>query len=181
MFAAEWRSQRADAPLKSIAIVDDGPRSQYLYPEFVLAQRLFERAGYDALIADAAELTYDGGTLSVGGRSIDIVYNRLTDFSFGASNHDAMRRAYLDGAVVVTPSPRNHALLADKRNLVVLSDADLLSSWGLDRGHVEHLRRLPKSVAVEAANADELWTERKRYYFKPAEGHAGKASIAATS
>ena len=175
MFAREWRIQRGGAPLKSIAIVDDGPGSQYLYPEFVLAQQLFERAGYDAFVVDASELAYDGGRLSASGRGVDLVYNRLTDFAFAAPNHGALRRAYLDGAVVVTPNPHNHALLADKRNLILLSDTKLLSSWGLDQQHTEHLRRLPKCVAVEQANAEALWAERKRYYFKPADGHAGKA------
>ena len=28
---------------------------------------------------------------------------------------------------------------------------------------------------VTAANADELWSARKRYFFKPAGGHGGKA------
>lgn len=160
MFGNEWRRQRGSAPLKSIAIVDDGPEGQYLYPEFVLAQRLFERAGFEASIVDAGALAYQNGALSAHGRAIDLVYNRLTDFAFSAPEHEALRRAYVDGAVVVTPNPHNHALFADKRNLIALSDT---------------VEGVPHCVAVDAANADALWAERKRYYFKPADGHAGKA------
>jgi hypothetical protein len=175
MFVSEQRRQRGDAPLRSIAIVDDAPETQYLYPEFVLARRLFERAGLDAFIVDAAALVYENGALTAAGRPIDLVYNRLTDFSLSAPEHDALRRAYLDGAVVVTPNPHNHALLADKRNLVTLSDSALLCSWGLSERHAARLRLLPQCVAVGPENADALWADRKRYYFKAAAGHAGKA------
>src|SRR6185436_10075438 len=36
MFHAEWRRQRGDAPLATIAIVDEAPDAQYLHPEFLL-------------------------------------------------------------------------------------------------------------------------------------------------
>lgn len=38
MFRAEWQAQRGDAPLRTVAIVDDGPATQYLAPEFELAR-----------------------------------------------------------------------------------------------------------------------------------------------
>ncbi len=37
MFAAEWARQRGNGRPRRIAIVDDAPTDQYLYPEFVLA------------------------------------------------------------------------------------------------------------------------------------------------
>lgn len=175
MFAREWRLQRGSAPLRSVAIVDDAPQAQYLYPEFVLAQAFFEHAGFEAFIVDANELVYGDGGLFANGRQIDLVYNRLVDFALSAPSHEALRQAYLDGAVVATPNPRHHALLADKRNLVVFSDADRLVSWGLAPGHAEALRTIPKSVTLTPCNTDALWAARKQYYFKPADGHAGKA------
>ena len=33
MFVAEWRLARGSQPLRTIAIVDDEPEQQYLYPE----------------------------------------------------------------------------------------------------------------------------------------------------
>ena len=42
MFRAEWRLARGDAPLRRIAIVDEAPQAQYLYPEFLLFKQLFE-------------------------------------------------------------------------------------------------------------------------------------------
>jgi hypothetical protein len=176
MLESEWRRQRGDAPLRTIAIVDDEPEAQYLHPEFVLAQRLFQAAGYDAIIVDANALQYrDGALLDDEGHAIDLVYNRLTDFAFEAPKHEALRESYANGAVVVTPNPHNHALLADKRNLISLADEVLLTSWGLPAEHIAALRGVPPCVPVTAASADALWAERKRYYFKPADGHAGKA------
>jgi len=175
MFLAEWALQgRTDRP-RLIAIVDDTPSEQYLYPEFLLAKSLFERRGIDAVIADPTELEYVHGALSHRGRPVDLVYNRLVDFAFEAEGHRALRNAYVDGAVVVTPSPHSHALLADKRNLVLLSDANVARSLGLSDRHRHALSAIPRTVVVSADNAEALWAERKKLFFKPSGGHGGKA------
>jgi hypothetical protein len=174
-FEAEWRAQFGDAPLRRIAIVDDAPEAQYLHPEFVLAARLLQRRGYDARIVDAMALRYEGGVLGDAHGPSDLVYNRLTDFSLDDPAHAALRAAYLDGAVALTPTPRNHALFADKRNLVVLSDEALLRTWNVP---VDHRRRLAQSLRAElvcAHNADALWKRRRDLFFKPAAGYGGKA------
>ena len=36
MFQQEWRIARGDRPLRTVAIVDDQPEGQFLYPEFLL-------------------------------------------------------------------------------------------------------------------------------------------------
>jgi hypothetical protein len=175
MFEAEWRRQRAIGRPCRIAIVDDGPSDQYLYPEFVLAQRLFEAQGIEAVIADPGDLSYTDGALRVGGQIIDLVYNRLVDFALTEPRHAALRAAYLDDAVVVTPNPHTHALLADKRNLTLLSDPDQLHRRAIPPQTIETLSALPRAVSVTPVNADRLWTARKRLFFKPVAGHGGKA------
>lgn len=175
MFEAEWRLQRGGAKLRRIAIVDDAPEDQYLHPEFVLAQKLLERHGYEAVIADGRSLRYEGGALLADGRPLDLVYNRLVDFALDVPEHAPLRAAYCEGAVVLTPNPRNHALLADKRNLTLLSDQAAMRAWGLADAHATVLAGLPAAVRVSDANAGLLWDQRKRYFFKPASGHGGKA------
>jgi glutathione synthase/RimK-type ligase-like ATP-grasp enzyme len=175
MFEAEWRAQRRSAPLRVIAIVDGAPKQQYLYPEFVLAKALLERHGYEALVIDANELRYEHGVLQAEGRQIDLVYNRLVDFALSAPEHAALRAAYLDGAVVLTPNPHNHALHADKRNLTLLSNQATMRDWGLSEEHLRSLSGMPHSRPVTRENAAALWSERKYYFFKPASGHGGKA------
>ena len=175
MFLAEWRLQRGTGAPSRVAIVDDRPEEQYLYPEFVLAQRCFIQHGIDAVIADASALRYEAGRLTVAGRSVDLVYNRLVDFPLDLPAHAALRAAYLDQAVVLTPSPRAHALFADKRNLTLLSDPALLGSWGASPPMLAGLEALPKTVRVTAGNAEELWVRRKALFFKPASGYGSKA------
>jgi hypothetical protein len=175
MFEQEWRRQRGSGRPWRIAIVDDAPEQQYLFPEFVLAQRLLARAGIETVIADAAELRFERGTLRRHGQAVDLVYNRLTDFALESPAHAALREAYASGAVVVTPNPRNHALLANKRALALLSDASQLAAWDLGPAHVAQLQQLPRAVEVMAANAEALWAERRNYFFKPSAGYGGKA------
>lgn len=175
MFEAEWRFQGRVGRPKSIAIVDDAPDVQYLYPEFLLAQRLFEASGMVSLIADPGDLVYDGHSLTCRGQTIDLVYNRLVDFDLSQPQHDAVRRAYENGAVVVTPSPHNHAMLADKRNLTLLTDTTRLQDWGIPEAARSALAGIPKAVVVTSDNADDLWQRRKSLFFKPVAGHGGKA------
>ena len=175
MFLAEWRLQgRTDQP-RTVALVDDQPQEQYLFPEFLLAQRFFERRGLKAWITDPGELRFADGRLQYRGDTVDLVYNRLVDFSLTAPGHEALRGAYLAGASVLTPNPRNHALFADKRNLTLLSDPVAAGAFGLAPDQRQSLSAVPRTVMVTAGNADELWSARKRYFFKPAGGHGGKA------
>jgi len=175
MFEAEWRRQRGSGRPRRIAILDDAPEAQYLYPEFVLAQRMLEAHGIEAVIADPAQLSYAEGKLVVADKVIDLVYNRLVDFALTEPRNAALRLAYLEGCVVVTPNPHNHALLADKRNLTVLSDTERLRGWNIPESTLQTLSSLPRSVNVTPGKAEELWTNRKRLFFKPVSGHGGKA------
>jgi len=175
MFQDEWRRQRGTGAARRIAIVDDRPGEQYLYPEFVLARQALAARGVDAVIADASQLRLEAGRLSLEGKRIDLVYNRVTDFAFDQPEHKALRDAYRDGAVVVTPNPHNHALLADKRNLSLLSDQAMLEAWGLEPTHLAHLKSVPRTVLVTPENAEDLWKSRKGLFFKPTGGHGGKA------
>jgi uncharacterized circularly permuted ATP-grasp superfamily protein len=175
MFQDEWKRQRATGIPNRIAIVDDSPEEQYLYPEFVLARQVLTERGVEAFIADACGLRYDGGRLSFDGHNIDLVYNRVTDFTLERPEHEALREAYRDGAVVVTPNPHNHALLADKRNLTLLSDPVTLEKLGVEPRLRAQLSAVPRTVLVAPDSAEALWQARKNLFFKPSGGHGGKA------
>jgi hypothetical protein len=177
-FASAWSKLRgAGAPLAVLAIVDDAPREQYLYPEFLLYRRLFERAGWRVQIVDPAELTTTGDALWHQGERIDMVYNRLTDFYLVEERHAALRRAYEHDLAVVVPHPAAHAHFADKRLLAWLKDERLLAAAGLDRVDRAFLRdTIPATEIVEPAAAEQLWARRKGLFFKPIDGYAGKAA-----
>ena len=175
MFLNELHLQgRAGSPTR-VAIVDEQPEEQYLYPEFQLARDFFERHAVEAVIVDAAALEYDGTRLLASGKPVDMVYNRLVDFVLDNPAHAALRQAYLDDAVVLTPHPGVHALFADKRNLIVLSDRDLLASWGVDESSLLALGNVLRTEVVTPEKAEQLWARRKQLFFKPAAGYGGKA------
>jgi len=176
MFRHEWAAARSTSPLTRIAIVDDAPATQYLYPEFVLFQALFRRHGIDALIADPSELEIVNGRLAHANGPVDLVYNRLTDFALDEPEHVVLRTAWRDNLALITPHPRVHALYADKRNLIPLTDPDWLRSAGIPSAVIEILLRgIARTRLVERAHDDALWAERKRLFFKPAGGYGSKA------
>jgi hypothetical protein len=175
MFQQEWQRQRTDSMLSRLAIVDDTPETQFMFPEFQLAQTLLQARGIDTLILDPSELEYVDGALTAQGKPIDMVYNRLVDFALDAPTHEALRRAYLDGAVVVTPNPRVHAFMADKRNLALLSEPQTLRDWGLSDVDADYLEQaVPKTRLVSGSDAAELWSARRELFFKPVAGHGSK-------
>ena len=177
MFRREWYLARGDHPLRCIAIVDENPEAQFLYPEFLIAQTLFERAGIKTLIVDPKELEIIDQQLRYKSQVIDLVYNRLTDFSLRKPNNNALLAAYQQGAVVLTPDPYHHAIYADKRNLVILSDAEQLSRLGVNAADSQILiAGIPRTQIVSANNAADLWQGRKQLFFKPATGYGGKAA-----
>lgn len=176
MFEEEWLLQRGSGKPLRIAIVDEDPEAQYLYPEFKLAQALLERHGIQTVICDARQLTHGGGKLLHQGQSIDLVYNRLVDFSLSKSGSKALREAYISGSVVLTPNPHLHAKFADKRNLTLLCDAVRLAAWGAPPSDVELLTTVvPKTVLVTRENAEEIWSRRRGLFFKPVTGYGSKA------
>lgn len=177
MFLREWQLQRGDQPLTRVAIVDENPMQQFLYPEFKMAQRLFERNGISAVIADPSELHFDDDNLTHQGKVIDLVYNRLTDFSLSGESLSILRKAYEVGSVVLTPNPHQYALYADKRNLIILSDAAHLEKLGASERDIELLCiAIPKTQAVTSDNAENLWAIRKNLFFKPASGFGSRAA-----
>lgn len=175
MFCEEWRLQRGTGTPGLIAIVDDRPLEQYLYPEFLLAQALLSAHGLSSVIADPSELSRHSGRLWLGDKPVDMIYNRLVDFYFSEPGHATLREAYAVGEVVVTPNPRHHAWLADKRNLVTLSDDACLRSLGVNEPDRAVLTHIPRTRFVTRECADEMWAGRAELFFKPTAGHGGKA------
>ncbi len=177
MFHNEWSLSGRNQPLRCIAIVDEAPQQQYLYPDVLLFQQLFQRHGLEAVIADPSELTMRDGLLWCGDTAVDLVYNRLTDFALQEPAHAVLRAAYLQHAVVLTPHPQAHALYADKRNLALLTDAAQLQSIGVPPNVRDILLTgIPHTEQVRAADAERLWSQRRGLFFKPAAGFGSRAA-----
>jgi hypothetical protein len=175
MFRNEWRLQRGDAPLQTVAIVDEQPQQQFLYPEFMLAQRMFERAGLRAWTLDPAELKARADGLYHDGQKIDLIYNRLTDFSL--EQHPVLAAAHLGGRVVLTPHPHAYAVYADKRNLALLTDVEGLRAMGAEADAIAALQTgIPQTRVVREEDGGKWWAERKQWFFKPVSGFGSRGT-----
>jgi len=142
-----------------------------------LFRELFEEHGIAAVVCDPAELQRVGDGLMYAGEPVDIIYNRLTDFALDATVNAQIRAVYEAGGVVLTPHPRAHALYADKRNLMLLSDPAALTSLGVPEATQNVLLAgIPQTLAVNPENAQKFRAERKRWFFKPPAGFGSRAA-----
>ena len=184
MFTNEWQAWSAGRPLQTIAIVDDSPEQQYLYPEFVRWQKLFESQGIQTIICGPEALVCNSaGQLSHQGVAVDLLYNRMTDFSLDSAASGALTQCWQVQALgvktgtLITPHPVAHALWADKRNLDWLSDPDYLASLGLNSKTIDQIVRcVPRTVPVLPNQGEHFWGARKTLFFKPQAGFGSRAT-----
>lgn len=164
MFRNEWKAAGHDSPLKSIAIVDEKPSEQYLYPEFQLFRDLFKQHGIEAFILDPSELK---------DKKVDLIYNRLTDFTLSLEKHQHLK----DSAPVITPAPIHHTLYANKNNLSLLTSRNYLEKLSLSENEISLLlNMIPLTKTVKKSDEAALWSERKNFFFKPVDGFGSKAT-----
>lgn len=175
-FISEWRAAGREGRPARLVIVDQEASEQYLFPDMLLGRDLLARNGIETLILGPEALTYKNGVLTSSGGAVDMIYNRMTDFDLSEPGHAHLRAALLDDAVVISPAPRHHALYANKRNLVWLSDPDFIESLGVTEADRAELAKIPETRRVTADNADELWGARRGYFFKPAAGFGSRAT-----
>ncbi|MHB1274246.1 MAG: hypothetical protein ACYCZD_16070 [Rhodanobacter sp.] len=174
---AEWESQRGNLPLGSVAILDEAPHEQYLHPEFLLYCQLLRKHGVRAGIHAPEDMVVTDGRLLFAGESVDMIYNRMTDFALQQPMNATLREAYLERQVVLSPHPRAHALYADKRNLSLIGDRSFLQSLGITQAAVNTLSAaVPATTLLTPENQEAMWTGRRKLFFKPAAGFGSKAS-----
>lgn len=177
MFRDELQAQSPGNELRRVAVVDENPTEQYLSPEFTLFKQMFEHHGVDAIVAGPDAFALENGQLQVAGQSVNLVYNRLTDFYLQSPACKVLNQAYREGTAVVTPSPYTHGLYANKRNLTVLCNADRLGELGVDSETIATLASgVPRTELVSAENADALWSRRKQLFFKPNWGFGSRGT-----
>lgn len=161
-----WAARGEGAELRRLAIVDERPREQFLYPEFQLFVELFARDGIQAEIREAGAAVSD----------VDLVYLRDTDFLLEQPRSAALRAAYLARDVVVTPSPREHHLLANKRRLALFSSRAALARLGVAPEDADFLVDVvPETLSLAELGIERAWDERHRWVFKPCAAFGSRA------
>ncbi|EMY78119.1 circularly permuted ATPgrasp domain protein [Leptospira weilii serovar Ranarum str. ICFT] len=176
-FLEEWKSAGKENLPKFIVIVDKNPTDQFLYPEFLLFRSLFLKHGIDCEIVSPESLkSASNGSISFAGRKIDLIYNRLTDFYLSDSQNEKIRSAWERENVVVTPNPIDYELYAKKTNLILWKNEEFLQNAGIEEEDRMILSQsIPFTGFVGDMNSEQLWSERKKFFFKPASGYGSKA------
>lgn len=167
----------------SAVIVDEKPEEQKLFAEFLLYKELFERHGIQTSIADTENLQFDGQRLFFNGNPVDLVYNRHTDFYLESPSTKALRSCVEAKAACVSPHPHEYLLLADKARLLELSQPGALESLQLSEEHRKTISQtLIRTLDVqEFSDPDQLWSERKQWFFKTKQSFGGKAAYRGAS
>jgi len=171
-YALFCNKQKAKPQL--IAIVDEQPSQQFLYPEMQMFAGLFQRIGIDVVIIDPAEIEAKEAGLYFQGRRIDLIYNRHCDFYLKSDEMRVVDNAWKKQLVCLTPNPRVYGLLADKQRMVDWSNSEVLNEL-LPPKLARYVKEaVPQTQLLSSFAKDSLWAERKKWVFKPANGYASR-------
>lgn len=176
-FFREWKSSGREGNPKFIAIVDENPTEQFLYPEFILFRDLFLKHGILSEIVSPESLQADeNGSLFYSGIKVDLIYNRLTDFYLDKPENRFLKNAWKEETIVLTPNSLDYALYAKKTNFILWNDPEFLKNSGIDSKDREVLSKaIPFTGFVKNVEPQTLWSERKKFFFKPTCGYGSKA------
>jgi hypothetical protein len=166
-----------------IAIIDEAPHTQKMFPEFLLYKSLFEKWGYTADIYNYNDLTYRSGALFTEGKKIDFIYNRYCDFTLSDPSSKDLRKAYLAGACGFSPNPKEYILLADKKRLVEMSKERWWDAVSTSEISLDAIRNVlcPTWYASDFADINEVWQKRKQFFFKPPQSYGGRGAYRGSS
>ena len=158
-----------DAIPQKTVLIDEDPLNQKMAIEFFMYKDFFTSMGWPVEICDSQSLKTDdkGFLYTPKGDKVDFVYNRSTDFYF--EKHPHLVKAYLTGTCAISPNPREYYLLSDKNRL---SDWSLQKDKWLELKQIKH--NLLFSKILNSQNRDEIWKNRKKYFFKNSKGYSGK-------
>ncbi len=173
MFEAEWG---VVVPGQRVVIVDEDIFAQRTMFEFKSYQALFQSWGYVCDIVNLADLSYEWDRLMALGKPVDKVYNRCCDFYLTESGSRALARAVLDPNVCVSPHPSSYALMADKGQMIRLSQKENLEAYGCSSDVIARVQQvIPPVRSIRDESPETWWAQRKKFFFKPQNTYGSKA------
>jgi glutathione synthase/RimK-type ligase-like ATP-grasp enzyme len=160
--------------LTRILIADEKPEKQKAYFEFLMYQELFQKMGLECKIADVSDIAYVDNFLVYKDQKFSFVYNRSTDFNFDKT--PAFLKSYQDHRVCYTPHPEEYKLLANKNRLIDFRNMNFISQF-LNAQEIKHLHSVvPNIEKLSHENFEDIWSRRKKLFFKPAKSFGSKAA-----
>lgn len=163
---------RPGAP-KNAAIIDETPEQQRLYVEFLVYRELFAQWGWNPQILDYRQ---------VDTAKVDFIYNRSTDFFLNTPESAALKKAFVERQSCFSPNPYEYLLLADKQRMIDWSVPGNLDKWGVNAVDQKIIQSVvPHSLSLDVANKEEIWGQRKGFFFKPKRAYGSKQSYKGAS
>lgn len=175
-FESELKLWRANASAANVAITDEDIEQQKMYPEFLMYRDFFAAMGWKAEFCEARDFVIlEEKLCSPEKKAFDFVYNRLTDFYF--EEHEALRDGFKNDRACISPNPYEYWLLGDKQRLVQLGQPEFLDRAGVRTEERDVLSKviIPTFEKSHFPDADEIWSQRRKLFFKPKRSHGGKS------
>jgi len=169
----------------NIAIVDwDGVSTA---AEFDILKDYFESMGFQTLIADPADIDYDGEKLNAGSFEIDIVYKRVLihELLEKVNEDHPLIKSYVDGNLCIANSYRVK-IPHKKMSFAILTDekyADLFTSEQLEiiAKHIPWTRKVEDAKTTFSGEQIDLLKflseNRERFLLKPNDDYGGKGIV----
>lgn len=157
-----------------IAIIDKNPNEQGLFPEFLLYNELFKSRGWNSRIIDYRDLFKDFKP--------EFIYNRHTDFYLTDPDVSPLRQKFISGEICLSPNPFEYFMIADKQRLIDWSENGFFNQFEMTAAEKSLLENsIPRSYDVSQSNADQIWSMRKKLFFKPKNAFGSKQSYRGAS
>lgn len=143
---------------QKIAIIDENPKEQRLFIEFLLYQALLNKHKFETDILDILKIPAQ--------KKYDLIYNRSTDFYFQNEKSKSLKDLFINQNQIVSPNPWEYFLLADKQRMI---------DWNVQT-EVEKPQSLLKTYDLGTSDKDQIWNERKSLFIKPKTSFGSKQS-----
>lgn len=139
-----------------ISIFDEAPENEGLYFEFLIFKEWLTQKGFDVNIVSCE---------SYSSEAKENIYNRYTDFYFDNDISKQMKSDYINRTRRFSPNPREYFLMADKKRQMTLKKFLNPAVSGI----------IPESkLFSEFESKDDIWAQRKKYFFKPSQSFGSK-------
>jgi len=151
-------------------IVDECVQTQRCYPEYMAVKHMLEQAGLQTMVVSPEELLLSPClSLEVetpaGRQQVNLIYNRISDDKrLLDPRHEHIRRAAIQGNVVLTPHPAVYSHVADKALLTNMKD-----------------EVVPETVSLCDRTHQHWWQDRQAWVFKPSMGFASRGVVIGSS
>lgn len=146
----------------AISVFDEVPENEGLYFEFLIFKEWLTRSGYPTNIVSLENFAE---------KANPNVYNRFTDFYFDKEGSAQIHKDYFDGIKKFSPNPREYFLMADKRRLSPLREA-------IEKIKPSFANIIPETrLFSDFESKEELWAQRKKYFFKPSSSFGSKGAF----